>query len=222
MVVVNVRYKCLILDHDDTAVDSTGRIHYPSFVAALKELRPNLPVLSLDEFMRDCFDPGFAELCTKILQFTPQEQQRQQEIWQQYNQQHLAPFFPGFPEFIKHYRREGGIVTVVSHSDSAMINRSYLAGCGFVPDAVYGWELGPTKIKPNPYPVQEILKRFNLQPSEALAVDDSRLGLEMAAKCHVPFAAAGWSPKTPNIQDWMSHHSAHYFAKVNQLAAFVD
>ena len=30
------RYKCLVLDHDDTAVMSTQAVHYPSFVEVLK------------------------------------------------------------------------------------------------------------------------------------------------------------------------------------------
>ncbi|HOK48860.1 MAG TPA: hydrolase, partial [Sedimentibacter sp.] len=30
-----MKYKCLVLDHDDTAVKSTPDIHYPSFVKAL-------------------------------------------------------------------------------------------------------------------------------------------------------------------------------------------
>ena len=32
-----MRYKCLVLDHDDTVVNSTATIHFPSFVDYLKE-----------------------------------------------------------------------------------------------------------------------------------------------------------------------------------------
>ena len=44
-----MKYKCLILDHDDTVVMSTPSIHYPSFIEAIKVLRPNLSSLTLDD-----------------------------------------------------------------------------------------------------------------------------------------------------------------------------
>jgi phosphoglycolate phosphatase len=46
-----LKYKCLILDHDDTSVKSTPDIHYPSFVQALKELRPNEKPITFEEFV---------------------------------------------------------------------------------------------------------------------------------------------------------------------------
>lgn len=216
-----MRYKCLILDHDDTAVDSTGYIHYPSFVAALKELRPGQPVLSLNDFVDYCFKPGFAELCRDIIKFNSDEQKRQQEIWHTYNEQKRADFFEGFPEFVQKFKQKGGIVTVVSHSESQKIEQDYLQSCGFKPDIIFGWELGPDKVKPHTYPVRKILEQFDLKPTEALILDDLRPALEMAHKCDVPFGAAGWSPKTPTIQKWMKSHADFYFDEVDSLARHV-
>lgn len=216
-----MKYTCLILDHDDTAVDSTRYIHYPSFIAALKELRPEAPLLTLDEFINFCFNPGFNKLCTDIINFTPEEQLRQQEIWRQYNKERVAKFFPGFPEFVKQFKKQGGILTVVSHSESEMIKSDYMRECGFEPDTIYGWELGKDKIKPSPYPVLQILDHYELQPQEALILDDSRLGLEMAKKCQVPFAAAGWSPKSPSIEKWMRQNSPLYFEHLDQLISYI-
>ena len=34
-----LRYKCLVLDHDDTAVQSTPEIHYPAFCETVETLR---------------------------------------------------------------------------------------------------------------------------------------------------------------------------------------
>ena len=58
-----MRYKCLVLDHDDTVVDSTASIHYPAFLEALKVLRPGCETISLEDYFRENFDPGFIELC---------------------------------------------------------------------------------------------------------------------------------------------------------------
>jgi phosphoglycolate phosphatase/pyrophosphatase PpaX len=64
-----MKYKCLILDHDDTAVKSTPDIHYPSFVEALKSLRPEKDI-SLADFVTYCFNPGFSKLCKDIMKFS--------------------------------------------------------------------------------------------------------------------------------------------------------
>ena len=67
-----MKYKCLILDHDDTAV-STPNIHYPP-LETLKSLRPDIE-LSLNDFVNYCFNPGFSLLCKDILKFNDTEQQ---------------------------------------------------------------------------------------------------------------------------------------------------
>ena len=43
-----LKYPCLVLDHDDTAVNSTATVHYPAFVAYMKEHHPDR-ILTLDE-----------------------------------------------------------------------------------------------------------------------------------------------------------------------------
>ena len=54
-----LKYKCLVLDHDDTVVDSTASIHYPSFLAYVAEYRPHLlENYDRDTFYRKNFDPG--------------------------------------------------------------------------------------------------------------------------------------------------------------------
>ena len=35
-----LNYRCLVLDHDDTVVRSEETVNYPSFLEALKVLRP--------------------------------------------------------------------------------------------------------------------------------------------------------------------------------------
>ena len=64
-----LRYPCLVLDHDDTVVQSTPTINYPSFVESLRVLRPGMEI-SLEAFLRYCYAPGFFELCTDILGFS--------------------------------------------------------------------------------------------------------------------------------------------------------
>lgn len=44
-----MRYQCLVLDHDDTVVNSTASVNYPAFVQTLKTLRPDVH-MTLDDF----------------------------------------------------------------------------------------------------------------------------------------------------------------------------
>ena len=69
---LQMNYKCLILDHDDTVVNSTATIHYPAFLEALKLLRPGMTI-SLDDYFRENFDPGFVPYCVEKLGMTDEE-----------------------------------------------------------------------------------------------------------------------------------------------------
>ncbi|MBD8069751.1 HAD family hydrolase [Bacillus sp. PS06] len=216
-----LKYKCLILDHDDTGVKSTPDIHYPSFVEALKDLRPNDKPITLEDFVRYCFNPGFSSLCKDIIKFTEEEQNHQQVVWKKYTESTVPDFYELFVETIQEFKKQGGIVTVVSHSERNRIKRDYSIHCGFEPDAIFGWELPEHQRKPHPYPIKEILKRFNLKVTEALMLDDLKPGLEMAKSCNVDFAAAGWSHSIPEIKEQMKSRSKYYFETVEQFNQFI-
>lgn len=216
-----MRYSCLILDHDDTVSESTPDIHYPSFIEAMRILRPDMEPLSLKEFVSYCFNPGFSELCRDILKFTEDEQEVQYKIWKRYTRTKIPDFYPGFAELLEEYKRLGGIICVVSHSESKQILRDYKSNSNVIPDLIFGWELDEDKRKPNPYPVMEIMKRFHLSNNEALVLDDLKPGLDMARTCSVPFAAAGWSHMIPEIKSYMEENSDYYFSTVNSFKNFI-
>lgn len=216
-----MKYRCLILDHDDTAVKSTPEIHYPSFIEALKVLRPDNKPLSLEDFVLYCFNPGFSALCKDILKFNDEEQEYQYKVWKSYTIKKVPDFYEGFLEFINEYKKLGGIICVVSHSEREQIIRDYTLNCRFTPDLIFGWELPESKRKPNPYPVLEIMKRYNLHNDEMLVVDDSKPGLDMARSCNVDFAAAGWSHVIPEIRTYMKENSDYYFSDIDLLRKFV-
>lgn len=45
-----MRFRCLLLDHDDTTVRGTEEVHYPAHVESLRQLRPDLEPCSLEEW----------------------------------------------------------------------------------------------------------------------------------------------------------------------------
>jgi phosphoglycolate phosphatase/pyrophosphatase PpaX len=216
-----VKYRCLVLDHDDTVVMSTPQIHYPSFVEGLKVLRPEMNHLSLDDFMSYCFNPGFQGLCRDIMKFNDEEQDYQYRVWKDYTESNVPEFYPGFPCLLAEYKSLGGIICVVSHSESDLITRDYMKNCGVLPDLIFGWELGEDKRKPNPYPLMEIMKAFALNCRDMLVVDDLKPGLDMARGCNIDFAAAGWSHVVPHIRNYMKKNSDYYFCDVESLKQFI-
>lgn len=218
---IKLKYRCLILDHDDTVVKSTPDIHYPSFKEAMKILRPDMKPLSLEDFVSYCFNPGFSELCTDILKFSKDEQEIQYNIWKKYTKTKVPEFYPGFAELLEEYKRLGGIICVVSHSECEQILRDYKANCSLIPDIIFGWELEEEKRKPHPYPVMEIMKRFHLNNNEVLVLDDLKPGLDMARSCRVTFASAGWSHMIPEIKTYMEANSDYYFSTVASFKEFI-
>ncbi len=216
-----MRYRCLVLDHDDTVVKSTPDIHYPSFVEALKTLRPETEPLSLQEFLSYCFNPGFSELCTHIMKFNEAEQEHQYKVWKSYTKSKVPEFYSGFPELIREYKKLGGIICVVSHSESEQIARDYTLNCDLTPDLIFGWDLEECQRKPNPYSILEIMRRFNLDKSQLLVVDDLKPGLDMARSCNVEFAGAGWSHIIPDIKSYMKNNSDFYFSTVESFKEFI-
>lgn len=96
-----------------------------------------------------------------------------------------------------------------------------MLNCNLTPDLIFGWELEEQQRKPNPYPIMEIMRRFNLESDDILVVDDLKPGLDMARSCNTTFAGAGWSHVIPEIIDYMKINSDYYFSTVDSFKKFV-
>ena len=59
-----LKYRCLVLDHDDTVVQTEKTIGYPYFCYILDQFRPG-ETISLEDYVRDCHELGFAEMCRR-------------------------------------------------------------------------------------------------------------------------------------------------------------
>ncbi len=215
-----MRYRCLILDHDDTVVNSTATIHYPAFLEALKLLRPGVTI-SLDDYFRENFDPGFIPYCVGKLGMTDEELERELECWKEYVSKHTAKAYDGMREIIGRQRAEGGIVCVVSHSYDFNIRRDYASNDLPMPDMIFGWEYPPELRKPGTYALEVISRKYRLKPQEMVMVDDSKPGYDMAKAYGVPFVGAGWAADIPEIRDFMRKNSDVYFTSVEELAEFL-
>ena len=67
-----MKYRCLVLDHDDTVVDSTASIHHPCFQEFLDLIRPGKKI-SLEEYFSKNFGQNFLDFCRSEYGFTDEE-----------------------------------------------------------------------------------------------------------------------------------------------------
>lgn len=194
-----LKYKCLVLDHDDTVVQSETTVNYPCFCRFLEQYRPGV-TLSLDDYISDCCQMTFIEMCKTRFSLTEEELHQEYLFWKAYLKEHSPDAFPGIRELLHAYRKAGGIICVSSMSSEDNIRRDYLNHFGLEADVVFGWELPEEKRKPNPYALEEIKQCYNLSADEILVVDDMKFAVEMARSANCPIAFAGWGRKAfPNI-----------------------
>lgn len=187
-----LKYPCLVLDHDDTVVQSEATVNFPFFQYILAQFRPGRTV-TLQKYVEGCFHLGFANMCRQWYGFTEQELADEFLGWQEYIKTHIPIPFPGIENIIRRQKEEGGLICVVSHSCNQNITRDYDVYFGTHPDDIYGWDLPEEKRKPSTFPLEDIMAKYSLHPKELLVVDDMKPAWEMANKAGVPIAFAAWS-----------------------------
>ncbi|MEI7732770.1 MAG: HAD family phosphatase [Verrucomicrobiota bacterium] len=218
-----LRYRCLILDHDDTAVNSTAMIHYPAHLEAMRVMRPGMQPVALEGWFLKNFHPGILAFLEGELGMTQEELATEFNIWRAFNAREDPEFFPDFLELLVEYRQRGGRIVVASHSERDTILRHYRK-CGMAevePDLVFGWDADPERRKPSPWPVLETLRHLGIAPNETLVLDDLKPGVLMAQRAGVPVAGAGWAHRIPQIREYMQQNCVAYFEEIAQFKSFL-
>ena len=216
-----MKYKCLVFDHDDTAVNSTATIHHPCFQLFLDRYRPGMRC-SLEEYFIKNFDPGFIPMCRQDYGLSDEELETEGRFWKDYVKGHIPAVYPGIREIMEKQRAEGGLICVASHSHEENILRDYEHNGLPVPDAVYGWGRPEHERKPQPFPLLDIMQRFGLERDEILMIDDLKPGYDMAFEAGVDFAAVGWANDIEAIERFMRRNCRLYFKTVDALAEYLD
>lgn len=216
-----LKYKCLVLDHDDTVVQTLKTLSYPFFCIELEQFRPGASI-SLRDYVIECHRLGFLDMCRECFGFTEEELALEHRQWMDYIMSNIPDIFPGIDRIIHRQKQEGGILCVVSHSNYENIIRDYRHHFGMEPDAIYGMDRPPSQRKPNPWPLQDIMEKFHLNPEEILVVDDMKLSCLMAAPLGVKVAYAGWDDMgVPELRDEMKRICAYSFDSTEDLKKFL-
>ena len=217
-----MKYKCLVLDHDDTVVNSTATIHYPSFCEYLKIYRPGAEKnYTLESYFEKNFDPGVTALFLDELKLSEEEFLLEQDFWADFVENHIPKAYPGLKEILSRHVSEGGIIAVTSHSYGRFIERDYKHNSLPEPSVIYGWDMAPETRKPSPYALFDIMKRYDLKASDLLVIDDLKPGYDMARAAGVAFAAAGWAYDVESIESFMRKNCDFYFKTTAELSEFL-
>ena len=210
--------KCLVLDHDDTIVDSTRTVHYPAFVDYLDIHYPGVSKnYTLESYLVKNFHPGVIALFHDELGMSFEEMKREEAFWNEYVRTRVPRAFDGIREIIADFKAQGGIVAIDSHSLKPNIERDLRENGIIPPDIIYGWELPREQRKPSPYTLLDLCERYALKPEEILVVDDLKPGFDMARAAGTHFAAAGWAYDVPEIESFMRAHCDYYLESVSDL-----
>ena len=215
----DLRYRCLILDHDDTVIASTADIHYPAYLEIMRRLRPSLRPLTLDGWFLKNFEPGISAYLADELGLDKEELEAEYRIWREFTTRNQASFFGGMTDFLIEYQGSGGKISVISHSEKDLILKDYrfCTGGRVKPDLVFGWEVEEQHRKPDPWPVEQTLERLGVGAKEALIVDDLKPAVLMARATGVDIAAAGWGHNIPQIREFMEANTIAYLRTIDEL-----
>ena len=134
-------YPCLVLDHDDTVVNSTATVHYPCFAEYTAKFFPKAKRYTLEEYVLKNFDPGVYDFFHGEVGMTEEDMKHEQAYWHEYVQHHVPQVYDGMRDILWDYVHAGGTICVVSHSLSPNILRDYRENKLPEPKLVYGCDM---------------------------------------------------------------------------------
>lgn len=216
-----LKYPCLVLDHDDTVVQSEATVNHPCFCRFLEQYRPGMTISFVD-YVEMCNRLPFVEMCQSLFSLTEEELQKEYLFWKAYTQTHIPAAYPGIKSFLHNYRNAGGKICVVSMSSTENILRDYQYHFDLLPDQVFGCELPEEQQKPSPWSIEQIRNLYGFSSEEILVIDDMKFAVNMAKQAKTPIAFAGWGRKEfPAICEEMTALCDYSFFSVEELEHFL-
>ena len=101
-----LKYPCLVLDHDDTVVQTEKVLGYPYFCKILPEFRPGATI-SFYDYVHDCHNIGFANMCRMRFNFNDYELHDEYIRWMEHVKTNIPAPFPGIADLIHRQKQEG-------------------------------------------------------------------------------------------------------------------
>jgi beta-phosphoglucomutase-like phosphatase (HAD superfamily) len=200
----NLKKRCLILDHDDTLMDSQYSVHYPIFLETLSMMRPNDPIPSFKEFVLLSNKYGFEGYIRAVYNFSEQEVETEITFWRTQVPLKKAKIFHEVAKVVEEFVQSNGILVVYSYSDRSMILNDYQRFFDFEPHDIIGFDNALPFRKPARAPLLKMMHAFDLKASDCLLVDDMPLLIETANRANIDMVGANWSLSSRYV--WKRKH----------------
>ncbi len=190
---IKLKKKCLILDHDDTLINSQETIHYPIFLETLRLLRPDEPEISFEDFVLLTNEYGFEGFIKNIYSFSEEEIAIEVSMWREKVNLKQAKPFEDVQRLVCDYFDHGGIVIVYSYSEAFMIEKDYDRLFGRLPHGIIGYDVPPHERKPARSGILKTIAQFDLSVKDCLLIDDMPMMIETAKRTNMDMVGACWA-----------------------------
>lgn len=212
-----MKYKCFMLDHDDTLVASSRSIHYPAYCDMIAHFRPQVQPVSIEEFMNKCFNPGIERFYRETYGFNDEELKEEYLMWREYVLKNNAPIFDGLKEVLTDYKKQGGIVVSHTHNHHDIVVRDFINLVGFEPDEIFSVDSDPEYVKPHTQSIDYLKNKYKLESKDMVMMDDLSYGYEMAKKASIDFIAPGFGIYSYDIKEFFLSRATYYIEDPKQL-----
>lgn len=216
---MKLRKKCIILDHDDTVIDSQESIHYPLFVAVLKELRPHVAPISFEQFIDLSNKLGFTKMCRLVYHFTPDEILYEYEHWKKHVEHMIAPTYAGLESILQRFVQAGGIIVVYTMNAKHNVLNDYARLFNMIPHAIIAHDQYSILRKPYRLSLLQTLSDLNVSVKDCVFVDDSPLVVALKDRLNIEFLAASWAKSAHAL--WESNTDVTVLYHPEQLAHYL-
>lgn len=211
--------RCIVLDYDNTIVDSFPDAQYGAMNYACDSL--GIERYTKEELIEIDKTGRIGE---DFRRKHPDEFDSFWNLFYEYLNDNLPRAYDGMKELLDMYRSKGGIICVVSNSTTDYIKKGMEFNDLPKPDVVYGWDSGEAYRKPNTTSLYEMSIGFGLSPMDILVVDDKPSGIDMANTYGTASCISGWGIIGDDQKDKMRemYPSSKFCDSVADLASELE
>lgn len=202
---MKLRKKCLILDHDDTIINSQESIHYPLFVNVLKILRPNITPIDFERFIELSNELGFVKMCRMLYHYSAEEIQFEYEHWKKQSSLIEAPTFDGIKDFLSAFNDAGGVIIVYTMNSKQNVIQDYERLFNFTPISIISHDQYYILRKPYRLSILKELHNLNLTVEDCIFIDDTPMLLDLKQRLNMDFIAANWAKSAKPLWKNVNH-----------------
>lgn len=211
--------KVFIFDFDDTIADSTPKIHYPAYKKFCEMIK--IKPLTLEQYYREMFYHTYSEFIENM-HLTKEQYDLEFSNWKQYTAKIKPKPFKGILSLLKKIQKNGHKLVICSQSNLEAIE-NFFNSVDIKPDLIIaGDRKHPERNKPYNYPIELIKKKYKVETSQMMVIDDMKPGLLMAKNNKIKSVGVMYSGFHESLKNEIAKLSSVVVNSVEELIAVVN